>query len=107
MLKNVLIVSLAIAATLAAQIAGSGSIQGTITDPSGAVIPGATVVATNTATGVKTERQSTSAGVFVISPLPAGPYTVTVTSQGFQTFVQERVTVDALANVGLNVVAGG
>src|SRR5438270_356259 len=44
---------------LCAQIGGSGSVQGTVSDPSGAVIPGATVVANNIATGVKTARQTT------------------------------------------------
>ena len=57
---------------LRSQIGGTGSIQGTITDPSGAVIPGATIVATNVATGVKTTRQSSGAGVYVVSPLPPG-----------------------------------
>ncbi len=94
---------LAPAAGLLAQIAGSGSIQGTVTDPSAAVIPGATVEATNAATGVKTARRTTSAGLYVISPLPAGEYTVAVSASGFQTFVQEHVVVDALSTVGLNV----
>ena len=45
-----------------AQIGGAGSIQGVITDATGAVIPGATVTAINVATGVRTERQTTDAG---------------------------------------------
>ena len=84
------------------QIGGSGSVQGVVSDPTGAVIPGATVVATNVATGVKTTRQTTDAGYYVISPLPAGEYTVTVSFGGFQTLVQERVIVDALSAVGFN-----
>lgn len=100
--------SIAAAAVLAAnlvmaQIGGSGSIQGTVSDPSGAVIPGATVAATNVATGVKTTRQTTGAGVYVVSPLPAGEYTVAASADGFQTLVQERVMVDALSMVGLNL----
>jgi Carboxypeptidase regulatory-like domain len=86
----------------AAQIGGSGSIQGTVLDPSGAALPGATVTATNVATGVETTRATTDAGVYALSPLPPGEYKVTVTLDGFQTFVQEHVIVDALAVVGLN-----
>ena len=44
-----------------AQIGGAGSIQGVVTDAAGGVIPGVTVTATNIATGVKTERQTTGA----------------------------------------------
>src|SRR5215212_7228109 len=59
-----------------AQTSG-GSIQGTITDSGGAVVPGATVVATNVATGIETTRQTTNAGLYVITPLPPGEYKVT------------------------------
>ena len=91
------------AGSLAAQIGGSGAIQGTITDTTGAVIPNVPVTATNVATGVETKRNSTGAGVYVISPLAPGQYTVTVEATGFQTAVQQGVVVDALGVVGLNV----
>src|SRR5262245_13359697 len=97
-----LLVVLCMPVPLSSQIGGTGSIQGTITDPSGAVIPGATVVAANVATGVKTTRQSSGAGVYVVSPLPPGEYTVSVSVTGFQTLVQQKVVVDALSTVGLN-----
>ena len=93
----------AIAAPLAAQIAGSGSIEGVVSDSSGAVVPGATIVAANTATGVKTERQTTAAGRYSLSPLVPGEYTVTVSLSGFQTLTQQHVVVDALSVVGLNL----
>jgi hypothetical protein len=86
-----------------AQTGGGGSIQGTITDPGGAVIPGATVVATNVATSVETTRQTNEAGLYVISPLPPGEYKVTVTLKGFQTLIQEKIIVDALSTVGVDL----
>src|SRR5579884_2965652 len=86
-----------------AQIAGSGSIQGVISDPAGAVIPNATVTATNTVTGVQTARVTTSAGYYNLSPLPPGDYSIAVTAPGFERLVQQHVVVDALAVVGLNL----
>jgi hypothetical protein len=94
---------LAAAAAAIAQLGGSGSIQGTVTDPSGAIIPNATVTAANIATCVETTRQTTASGLYVLSPLAPGEYTVKVAATGFQTLTQEHVVVEALANVGLNL----
>ena len=93
----------AIAAVVAtAQVGGSGTIQGTVTDPSGAIVGGAAVVATNVETGVQTSRKTTDAGVFVLSPLQPGEYTVTVTADGFQTLTQKGMIVVALGTLGWN-----
>jgi hypothetical protein len=100
---RILALGLVLAFPMLAQIGGSGSIQGVVSDPSSAVIPGASVVATNVATGVKTIRTTTDAGYYVLSPLPPGEYTVSATVQGFQTLTQEHIVVDALATVGLNL----
>jgi hypothetical protein len=89
-------------AAATAQVGGTGTIQGTVTDPSGAVVTGASVTATNVATGVETARKTTDAGFFVLPLLPAGEYTVTVKATGFQVQTQAHVIVEALANVGVN-----
>ncbi len=98
-----LFVLVMMASPLAAQIGGNGSIQGVVSDPSGAAVPGAAVTATNVATNVSTIRTTTGSGYYVLSPLPAGEYRVTVKATGFEMLSQEHVTVDALAQVGLNL----
>jgi hypothetical protein len=90
-------------AVVNAQVGGGGSIQGTVRDASNAPVPGATITATNVATGVDTVRQTTSAGVYAVTPLPPGEYRVTVTLNGFDRFIREGLVVDALSIVGLNV----
>jgi len=97
------VVSLLMPAVAFAQVGGSGSIQGTVLDTSDAAIPGATVTARNIATGIETIRRTTEAGVYALTPLPPGTYRVTVTLDGFQTFVRDGIVVDALSVVGLNV----
>ncbi len=92
-----------VAAPLAAQIGGTGTIKGSVTDPSGAMIPGASVMATHVATGVETKRESTAAGLFVIAPLPAGVYKLSVSAQGFRTTVQDQIVVDGLGTVELGL----
>jgi hypothetical protein len=89
---------------LNAQSGGQGTITGTVSDASGAVIPDATVTATNNATGIQTTRRTTGAGAYTISPLPPGMYSVMVTAKGFKTLHQENLSVDALAALGLNPV---
>jgi hypothetical protein len=94
----------AIAPTFAmAQTGGEGAISGTVTDSTGAVIPNATVIAKNVNTGVETKRTSTGAGLYNLSPIIPGMYTVTVTSKGFTTFKQENIQVNAASSFGLNV----
>src|SRR5271157_2206329 len=71
-----------------------GSILGTVTDPTGAVVAGATVKAHNTATGLERTTQTTTEGNYTISELPIGTYSVAVTQAGFETSVTSNVLVD-------------
>ncbi len=71
-----------------------GTILGTATDASGAVLPGATVTAKNVATGLERTTHTSADGSYSLPELPIGVYTVTVTLTGFQTFVTKGVTVD-------------
>lgn len=85
-----------------AQFGGTGTIQGTAKDSSGAVIPGATVTVTEVSTSTKRTAQTTGAGYYSIPALSPGEYTVSVTAPGFQSVTQPHVIVDALAIVPVN-----
>lgn len=85
----------------------SGNITGSIFDPTGATVPGATIAAKNNATGVANTTRSTSKGDYRFENLPVGTYTLTVTAPGFaqkrvgNVVVQLNNTVTS--NVTLNV----
>lgn len=70
-----------------------GSINGSIADPSGAVIPGAQVTATDVATGVALSTISSGAGEFSFNDIPPDIYTVKVAARGFQTLEVNGVQV--------------
>jgi hypothetical protein len=93
-----------------AQLSGKGEIVGTVADPTGAVVSGATVVATSTTRGTKVTSKTTSAGEYVLSPLDADTYNVTVTAKDFKTTTRENVVVNALevstADIGLTLGNG-
>jgi hypothetical protein len=89
-------------AALPAAAQAGGAIEGTVTDSAGAVIPNATVTATNNNTGVSTSRPTTSAGFYSITLLIPGKYTVTVSAAGFETFKQENFIIDNEHVSGLN-----
>jgi hypothetical protein len=72
-----------------------GSINGTVTDPSGAVVPQAHIVATETSTGTVYNTVASSAGEFNFTDLPLGSYMVAVVAPGFQTLNVNGVIVTA------------
>jgi len=74
---------------------GNGTITGAITDPGGAVVPGATVEARNTATGVVFAVESSNTGNYTISQLPIGTYVVTAKVQGFKTYTHSNLAITA------------
>jgi hypothetical protein len=85
-----------------AQTGGQGSIEGSVTDTTGAAIPGATVTAINQASDVSTPRKATGAGVFTIAPLIPGIYTVVVDAPGFSKLTQKNLQVNGLNVTGFN-----
>lgn len=73
----------------------TGSISGLVSDPSGAVVGGATVIATNTQTGVQTTLKSDAKGFYNFPALQIGTYTVEVQQPGFKTQKQTGLVIDA------------
>ena len=69
------------------------SIEGTVTDASGALLGEVTVVLINPATGVSQTAQSNAEGYFRFPTLPPGSYKLTATKPGFQTLNQENVSL--------------
>lgn len=72
----------------------TSSISGTVTDPSGAVVPNAKVTIEDEATKNQRVVTSTSVGLYTVSNLPPGNYRVKVEAQGFQGYVQQGAHVD-------------
>jgi hypothetical protein len=91
--RIVLVFVLLAAVSLSAQTF-RGTILGTVTDPSGAVVAGASVTVKNVGTGLERTTETSADGSYSLPELPIGTYTVTVTLTGFQTAVTTGVTVD-------------
>ena len=75
-----------------------GTVLGTVTDPSGAFVAGATVKVKNAGTGLERTTTTTNDGSYSIPELPAGKYTVTISQPGFQTSVTTDVEVNVASD---------
>ncbi|HET8826138.1 MAG TPA: carboxypeptidase regulatory-like domain-containing protein [Terriglobales bacterium] len=71
----------------------TGGISGTVTDPSGAAVPGSAVTLTDQATGAARKATSSAQGSFGFAQVPVGTYTITATKEGFKTMSQTNVSV--------------
>ncbi|MGD0128728.1 MAG: carboxypeptidase regulatory-like domain-containing protein [Terriglobia bacterium] len=97
-----LAVLLVLVSTLA-RAAVTGSISGTVTDPTGAIMPGVSVVALDTDTGIQTTTQTNSAGFYNFPALPTGHYEIRITEKGFEEYRQTGLVIDV--NTALRVDA--
>ena len=92
---------MAIALCLGMAIFGSGleaqvttaTVYGRVIDPSGAVIPGASVGASNEATGAEYSTVSGNGGEFTIAFLPAGTYSLAISAEGFRSYLETGLTL--------------
>ena len=80
-----------------------GEILGTVTDPSGAVIPGAEITVTSLETGFTRKALADELGNYIVPHLEPGDYSVAAELTGFKTFVRERVTLESNKKVRIDV----
>src|SRR5258708_4883557 len=85
------LVILFIAASGLISAQSSANLQGTVTDATGAVLPGAAIAVRNVATGEERTVQSDSAGMYLAASLPVGTYNVSVTARGMQNMVAKNL----------------
>lgn len=103
----VLLAGLATLTTSAlAQAVSTASITGSVRDESGGVLPGVTVTATQTATGLTRTAVTDSTGGYTLPSLPVGPYRVEFTLEGFRTYSQTGITLQVNSNPTVNATMG-
>jgi hypothetical protein len=88
---------------LAAQAAGNASLQGTILDSTGAVVPDAAITLTNNATATKRTATSDNGGLYTFPNTSVGTYTLSVTKPGFQTYTQTGIVLEVGSAISINV----
>ena len=100
---RLVVICVLLVSVIAAAQTFRGTILGTITDPSGNVIAGATVKAKNLGTGLERTTTTSGDGSYSIPELPIGNYTVTITQSGFQTSVTSGVEVNVATDRRVDV----
>jgi hypothetical protein len=81
----------------------TGSITGVVTDPTGAVVPGAKVVLTDVNKGYTYSATSNAVGRYLLTLLPPSTYKLSVEAQGFKTYVQDGITLDVNQRSSIDV----
>lgn len=80
-----------------------GTITGEVRDQGGAVVPGASVVATNPSSGDEFKTVTTDTGNYTLASLPAGMYSLTVDVKGFKKFIQQNIEVQVSITIRVDV----
>ncbi len=97
------VVLMAVCSYRLAQAQTAGTITGTVTDESGAVVPGATITITNEGTGtVARTVQSNDSGTYVAEALPVGTYQVAVQASGFARAVRSGIVLNVADRLAIN-----
>jgi hypothetical protein len=87
-----------------AQSVGGGQIQGLVTDSTGAVVPGATVDAEQTESGLRREVTSGPDGGYIFPNLPVGPYQLSASKTGFNSYRQSGIVIQVGNNLRIDLV---
>jgi hypothetical protein len=103
LLSGVLAAIVVCSAAMSAQTISTSQISGTVTDPTGAVIPNATIQLKRVDTGELHSLTSNSSGNYTIQDLSAGTYTLQVTSAGFSTYVQNGIVLQVGVSPAINI----
>ncbi len=102
-----LLICLCSASAFAQAVAGLAGLSGNVRDASGAAVPGATVLVTNEAKGVRRSLETNGSGLFTAPALvPAAGYQVTVSKPGFAQYQATNITLQVGENVDLNISVG-
>jgi hypothetical protein len=107
-IRSLILFAMVCVVTMAAHAQYNGSIRGVVTDPQGAVVPGATVTLTNADTGQRQLSTSSSDGIYNFNALPPAHFTITVEKDGFKKKVLPQVQIipEQLNSINLQIEPG-
>jgi len=97
-LSNLLLFNILAATSLWAQSTAVSQISGTVRDSAGLVVSGAQVSITQTTTGLSRSVQTGAEGAYTLPSLPPGPYRLTITKEGFSSYVQAGIVLQVDSN---------
>ncbi len=106
---NIVLVIFIAAMVCFGQIAPTSSLEGTVADPSGSIVPNARLTIRNVETGFERQVTTSETGRYLFNALPVGLYSIQAEVQGFQTYLQTgiRLNVNTPATVNIRLTVGG
>ena len=102
-LCSAVLVALLSAVSMRGQSVSTSQVSGTVRDSSGSVVPDAKIKMTQTSTGLVRTATSGSDGSYLLPNLPIGPYSLQVTREGFNSYLQNGIVLEVSTNPLLNV----
>src|SRR5437879_12575411 len=102
--RLLVVVCLILSATAAFAQTDRGTLTGTVSDTTGAVIPGVAIEAKNIQTGAAYQAGSSETGNYTLAQLPAGTYELSATLPGFKKFVREGIIVSVATVLRIDVI---
>ena len=106
LIRSLCTVTLASVFAMSAWGQSTATVSGTITDPTGAVVPNAHVTVHSLATGIDRDATTDGAGLYAVPSLQPGDYQIRTTAAGFSTYRVDKVTLDVDQSVVVNMKLG-